>query len=64
MLEAIRIRKQGYAIRISMEDFIKRYRSIFGTRVSKELTKDMTMKAMSEKIMKTAMKNDSNCKGW
>lgn len=47
-----------------MEDFIKRYRSIFGTRIHKELTKDMTMKTMTEKIMKTAMTNDIDGKGW
>lgn len=30
MLEAIRIRKAGYAIRIAQEDFVKRYRAILG----------------------------------
>lgn len=32
MLEAIRIRKAGYAIRVSMEDFSKRYRAILGKK--------------------------------
>ena len=50
MLEAIRIRKQGFAIRVSMEEFIKRYRLIFGTKVAKELPKVMTMKEQCEKI--------------
>ena len=32
MLEAIRIRKAGYAIRVSMEEFAKRYRAILGPK--------------------------------
>ena len=32
MLEAIRIRKAGYAIRVSQEDFVKRYRAILGKK--------------------------------
>ena len=50
MLEAIRIRKQGFAVRVSMEDFIKRYKSIFGPKANKELPDEMTMKKQCEKI--------------
>jgi myosin heavy subunit len=32
MLEAIRIRKAGYAIRITQEEFAKRYRAILGPK--------------------------------
>ena len=32
MLEAIRIRKAGYAIRTSQDDFAKRYRAILGKK--------------------------------
>jgi myosin heavy subunit len=34
MLEAIRIRKAGYAIRVTLEDFNKRYKSILGVKKS------------------------------
>jgi len=37
MLEAIRIRKAGYAIRMSMEDFAKRYRAILDKKKAKGL---------------------------
>lgn len=33
MLEAIRIRKAGYAVRVTMQDFTKRYRAILGPKV-------------------------------
>ncbi len=36
MLEAIRIRKAGYAIRITQEDFAKRYRAILGKKKKSE----------------------------
>ena len=35
MLEAIRIRKAGYAIRINQEDFFRRYRAILGNNKKK-----------------------------
>ena len=56
MLEAIRIRKQGFAIRMQMEDFIKRYRIIFGTKSYKYLTDSMTLKEQSETIIEEALK--------
>jgi len=36
MLEAIRIRKAGYAIRVTQEDFAKRYRSILNIKKRKD----------------------------
>ena len=39
-----------------MEEFIKRYRSIFGTKSTKELPKDMTLKQQCEKIIFEAEK--------
>lgn len=37
-----------------MEDFINRYKTIFGTKVKKELPEEMTMKEKCEKIFKRA----------
>ena len=41
MLEAIRIRKAGYAIRISQEDFAKRYRAVLGKKKRTEAPKQL-----------------------
>lgn len=38
MLEAIRIRKAGYAIRVTMDDFAKRYRAILGPKKRLDIT--------------------------
>lgn len=35
MLEAIRIRKAGYAVRIKMAEFVGRYKTIFGKNAKK-----------------------------
>lgn len=51
MLEAIRIRKAGYAIRVTMDDFAKRYRAILGPKKRHDLTSkqvcDMILKEIS-----------------
>jgi myosin heavy subunit len=39
-----------------MDEFIKRYRAIFGTKSGKELSKEMTMKLQCEKIISEAEK--------
>lgn len=56
MLEAIRIRAQGYAIRMSMEDFIKRYRPIFGPKAGSHLAAHLTMKEKCERILQEVLK--------
>ena len=38
MLEAIRIRKAGYAIRLTQDDFVRRYSSILGKKKAKQLS--------------------------
>eukprot|EP00347_Sterkiella_histriomuscorum_P007684 403347970 len=39
MLEAIRIRKAGYAIRVTQDDFAKRYRAVLGKKKINQLIK-------------------------
>jgi myosin heavy subunit len=51
MLEAIRIRKAGYAIRVTMEDFAKRYRAILGPKKKT----DTNYKAICENIFKEVL---------
>jgi myosin heavy subunit len=52
MLEAIRIRKQGFAIRMQMEDFIDRYRLVFGPKAKTALPQELTLKQKCDKILK------------
>lgn len=52
MLEAIRIRKAGYAIRVTMDDFAKRYRAILGV---KKKNLDETPRKICEMIIKEVM---------
>ena len=54
MLEAIRIRSQGYAIRVEMEDFVKRYRTVFGPKANASLPQSMTLKDQCQAIFKEA----------
>lgn len=48
MLEAIRIRKAGYAIRVTQEDFAKRYRNI---SKNKKALETMSYKKQCEQII-------------
>jgi len=44
MLEAIRIRKAGYAVRIKMNEFVNRYKTIFGQKAKKMFNADSPIK--------------------
>jgi myosin heavy subunit len=60
MLEAIRIRKAGYAIRVTQEDFCKRYRAILGKRMIKQIMStggSNINKVMSEAVFKTVLEH-------
>lgn len=53
MLEAIRIRKAGYAIRVTQEDFAKRYRAVLGKTKIKQLNQTKaSSKVICEEIFK------------
>lgn len=52
MLEAIRIRKAGYAIRVTCEDFAKRYIAVLGKKVDRSVVKANTSKQNCELIFK------------
>ena len=50
MLEAIRIRKAGYAVRIKMGEFVQRYKTIFGQKAKKYFSNDSPIKEQCLKI--------------
>jgi myosin heavy subunit len=51
MLEAIRIRKAGYAIRVTQDDFSKRYKAVLGKQKNKQLAQ-ATPKVICDEIFK------------
>lgn len=51
MLEAIRIRKAGYAVRIKMHEFVQRYKTIFGQKAKKFFSTDSPIKEQCLKIL-------------
>lgn len=50
MLEAIRIRKAGYAIRITQEDFAKRYKAILGPKQKKQGANKQTCEVIFKEV--------------
>ena len=56
MLEAIRIRKAGYAIRMTMDDFSKRYRAILDKKKYNQMVKSgASQKIISDAIFKEVL---------
>jgi myosin heavy subunit len=55
MLEAIRIRKAGYAVRIKMGEFVNRYKTIFGTKAKKFFNADSPIKEQCLKILEGSL---------
>jgi len=51
MLEAIRIRKAGYAVRIKMAEFVSRYKQIYGKNGKKHFGSDTAMLDQAKKIL-------------
>jgi len=56
MLEAIRIRKAGYAVRIQMKEFVARYKHIFGSHGQKHFTNDIALKDQVQKILEDKLR--------
>ena len=55
MLEAIRIRKAGYAVRIKMNEFVNRYKTIFGQKGKKYFSADSPIKEQCLKILEGSL---------
>ena len=56
MLEAIRIRKAGYAVRIPLGEFANRYKQIFGKHSGKYFNAEIGTKIQCTKILEEKLK--------
>lgn len=58
MLEAIRIRKAGYAVRIPMLEFVSRYKQIFGKSSSRHFSSEVPLGQQCKKILEYSLKTE------
>jgi len=64
MLEAIRIRKAGYAVRIPMFEFVSRYKQIFGKKSGRLFNAEIGVKIQCKSILEAKLDADGGEQMW